>query len=84
MHFVEFWHGVTGHDPRWLYIDSQVVDYPELSRIAARGIYFITIRRRGAAILRRLEAPPRARRGAAPCWIRRGGAIRRSVTSMSR
>src|SRR3954452_782955 len=60
MHFVEFWHAVTGHDPRWLYIDSKVVDYPELSRIAARGIYFITIRRRGAAILRRLEALPRS------------------------
>src|SRR3954451_15814074 len=58
MHFVEFWHAVTGHDPRWLYIDSKVVDYPELSRIAARGIHFITIRRRGAAILRRLEALP--------------------------
>src|SRR3954452_15966873 len=35
MRFVEFWHAVTGHDPRWLYIDSKVVDYPELSRIDA-------------------------------------------------
>jgi hypothetical protein len=60
MRFVEFWHAVTGHDPRWLYIDSKVVDYPELSRIDARGIHFITIRRRGAAILRRLEALPRS------------------------
>ena len=60
MHFVEFWHAVTGHDPRWLYIDSKVVDYPELSRIAARGIHFITIRRRGAAILRRLQSLPRS------------------------
>jgi hypothetical protein len=60
MHFVEFWHAVTGHDPRWLYIDSKVVDYPELSRINARGIHFITIRRRGAAILRRLAALPRS------------------------
>ena len=60
MHFVESWQAVTGHDPRWLYIDSRVVDYPELSRIAARGIHFITIRRRGAAILRRLEALPRS------------------------
>jgi hypothetical protein len=65
MRFVEFWHAVTGHDLRWLYIDSKVVDYPELSRIAARGIHFITIRRRGAAILRRLEAlPPSAWTGA--------------------
>jgi hypothetical protein len=60
MRFVEFWHAITGHDPRWLYIDSKVVDYAELSRINARGIHFITIRRRGAAILRRLEALPRS------------------------
>ena len=33
MRFVEFWHAVTGHDPRWLYFDSKVVDYPELSRV---------------------------------------------------
>jgi hypothetical protein len=60
MRFVEFWHAVTGHDPCWLYIDSKVVDYPELSRINTRGIHFITIRRRGAAILRRLAARPRS------------------------
>lgn len=60
MRFVEFWKGITGHDPRWLYMDSKVVDYPELSRINARGIHFITIRRRGAAILRRLAARPRS------------------------
>lgn len=65
MRFVEFWRAITDRDPRWLYIDSKVVDYPELSRINARGIHFITIRRRGAAILRRLEArPPSAWTGA--------------------
>jgi hypothetical protein len=61
MRFVEFWHGVTGHDPQWLYFDSKVVPYPELSRINQRGISFITIRRRGAAVIRRLRAlPPRS------------------------
>lgn len=60
MRFVDFWQAVTGNDPRWLYIDSKVVDYAELSRINARGIHFITIRRRGAAILRRLAALPRS------------------------
>ena len=29
MRFVEFWHGLTGHDPQWLYFDSKVVPYPE-------------------------------------------------------
>jgi hypothetical protein len=60
MRFVDFWHEVTGHDPAWLYFDSKAADYPELSRIHARGIHFITIRRRGAATLRRLEALPRS------------------------
>lgn len=60
MRFVAFWHEVAGHDPAWLYFDSKVVDYPELSRVNARGIRFITIRRRGAATLRRLEALPRS------------------------
>jgi hypothetical protein len=60
MRFVEFWHTVTGSDPRWLYFDSKVADYPELSRIDGRGIHFVTIRRRGAALLRRLARQPAA------------------------
>jgi hypothetical protein len=60
MRFVEFWHAVTGQDPQWLYFDSKLVDYPELSNINKRGIHFITIRRRGAGILRRLDALPRS------------------------
>jgi hypothetical protein len=55
MRFVEFWQGITGHDPQWLYFDSKVVPYPELSRVNQRGIYFVTIRRRGAAVVRRLR-----------------------------
>jgi hypothetical protein len=58
MRFVEFRHTVTGSDPRWLYFDSKVVDYPELSRINERGIHFVTIRRRGVALLRRLGRQP--------------------------
>jgi hypothetical protein len=55
MRFVEFWHTVTGTDPQWLYFDSKLIDYAEMSRVNQRGIRFVTIRRRGAAILRRLE-----------------------------
>jgi hypothetical protein len=58
MRFVEFWHGITGHDPQWLYFDSKLVPYAELARINERHIWFVTIRRRGAAILRRLRAVP--------------------------
>jgi hypothetical protein len=59
MRFVAFGHTLTGQDPRWLSCDSKLVDYPELSNVNRRGIHCITIRRRGAAILRRLDALPR-------------------------
>jgi hypothetical protein len=58
MRFVEFWRGLTGHDPEWLYFDSKVVPYPELSHVNQRGIHFVTIRRRGAAVVRRLRRLP--------------------------
>jgi hypothetical protein len=58
MRFVEFWHGLTGSDPEWLYFDSRVVPYAELSRLNERGIWFITIRRRGGALMRRLRQLP--------------------------
>jgi len=58
MRFVDFWRTVAGSDPKWLYLDSRVADYPELSRINGRGIHFVTIRRRGAALLRRLGRQP--------------------------
>ena len=61
MRFVEFWHQITGHDPQWLYFDSKVVPNPELSRVNQRGIHFVTIRRRGTTVIRRLYAlPPQA------------------------
>ena len=56
--FVEFWHTIAGRDPQWLYFDSKLAPYPELSRVNQRGIWFVTIRRRGAAVLRRLHALP--------------------------
>jgi hypothetical protein len=58
MRFVEFWHELTGHDPRWLYFDSKVTTYAELNRLNERDVRFITIRRRGAAVVRRLRALP--------------------------
>src|SRR3954452_14803158 len=65
MRFVEFWHAVTGQDPQWLYFDSKLVPYSELSRLNQRGIRFVTIRRRGAAVIRRLRGlPSTAWRGA--------------------
>jgi hypothetical protein len=58
MRFVAFWHTITATDPQWLYFDSKLIDYAEMSRVNQRKIHFVTIRRRGAAILRRLERRP--------------------------
>ena len=58
MRFVEFWHAITGTDPQWLYFDSKLIDYPEMSHVNQRGIYFVTIRRRGADIVKRLKQRP--------------------------
>jgi hypothetical protein len=58
LRFVEFWHELTGADPVWLYFDSKVTTYPELSRLSQRGVWFVTIRRRGAAVVRRLRRLP--------------------------
>ena len=58
LRFVEFWHDVTGQDPEWLYFDSKLTSYAELSRLNERGVYFATIRRRGPALLKRLRGRP--------------------------
>jgi hypothetical protein len=60
LRFVEFWHTTTGTNPEWLYFDSKLTEYPELSLLNQRGIFFITIRRRGSALLRRLDRLPAA------------------------
>jgi hypothetical protein len=56
--FVEFWKELTGSDPSWLYFDSKVTTYPELSQLNQRGVFFATIRRRGEAVVRRLQRLP--------------------------
>ncbi len=58
LRFVEFWHDVLGRDPEWLYFDSKLTTYAELSRLNQRGVHFVTIRRRGAALLKKLHAWP--------------------------
>lgn len=60
LRFTDFWHELTGSDPAWLYFDSKVTTYPELCRLNQRGVWFVTIRRRGAAVVRRLRRLPAA------------------------
>lgn len=55
LRFVEYWKDLTGRNPEWLYFDSKLTTYAELSKLNSRGIHFVTIRRRGSAILKRLD-----------------------------
>lgn len=61
LRFVEFWREVTGENPAWLYFDSKLTTYEELSRVNEQGVYFATIRRRGANLLARLAELPASR-----------------------
>jgi hypothetical protein len=49
---------LTGADPAWLDFDSTVTTYPELGRLHRRGVWFVTIRRRGTAVVRRPRPLP--------------------------
>ena len=60
LQFVDFWQDTTGAPPPHLVFDSQLTTYPVLDRLDKRGIRFITLRRRGPAQLRQLEAVPHA------------------------
>lgn len=55
LRFVDYWRDLTGQNPEWLYFDSKLTTYAELSELNLRGVYFVTIRRRGSAILKRLQ-----------------------------
>lgn len=58
LHFIDFWHDLTGKKPHWLYFDSKLTTYAELSQVNAQTVSFVTIRRRGTSILNRLAALP--------------------------
>jgi hypothetical protein len=58
LRFVKFWRNLSGKNPRWLYFDSKLTTYTELSQVANKDIWFTTIRRRGSSILRRLDGLP--------------------------
>jgi hypothetical protein len=62
LRFIEFWRKLMGHNPQWLYFDSKLTTYAELSEITKqKDIYFVTIRRRGSSIIRRLLTLPDSR-----------------------
>jgi transposase/alkylated DNA nucleotide flippase Atl1 len=56
--FADHWKAQTGHYPARLLFDGRVTTYAELNALEQRQIGFITIRRRGSGMLRRLEKIP--------------------------
>jgi len=60
LHFIQYWKGVTGIKPDWLYFDSKLTTYPILSRLNEQGVSFITIRRRGTRVVRQIIERPAA------------------------
>ncbi len=62
LRFIDFWKKLMGRFPQWLYFDSKLTTYAELSEINRKpDVRFVTIRRRGNSILRRLCALPEDR-----------------------
>ena len=59
LRFIDFWQNIMGKNPEWLYFDSKLTTYEELSQVAKRnGVFFVTIRRRGTSIIKRLLSIP--------------------------
>ena len=75
--FADHWHTLTGHYPSRLLFDSRATTYANLSELTRRGVGFITIRRRGSAMLRRIRALPA--RQWHPCQVTQAKGKRRSV-----
>ena len=59
LRFIEFWFDLMGQRPQWLYFDSKLTTYDELSQInQMKDVSFATIRRRGSSILKRISKVP--------------------------
>jgi transposase len=56
--FVDHWKQQRGEYPRRVLFDSRATTYPHLHELNERHVGFITIRRRGAAMLRRVGELP--------------------------
>jgi hypothetical protein len=53
--FTDYWKGQTGAYPQELLFDGRVTSYEHLAELDRRQVGFITVRRRGSAMLRRVE-----------------------------
>src|SRR5262245_15806517 len=53
--FTDYWKEQTGAYPQELLFDSRVTTYEHLAQLESRQVGFITVRRRGSAMLRRVK-----------------------------
>lgn len=58
LRFVEYWRERTGRAPEELVFDSKLTTYPNLSKLNAQGINFITLRRRSQKMLAAIHQEP--------------------------
>jgi hypothetical protein len=58
--FIEFWKKRTGQLPKELIFDSKLTTYANLDWLNQHDIEFITLRRRGSALLHELQSRPRS------------------------
>ena len=58
--FVDHWKKQTRHYPARVLFDSRATTYPQLQELNRRRVGFITIRRRGVAMVRRVRELPAA------------------------
>lgn len=56
--FADYWQRVAGGDPGLLVFDSKLTTYAVLSELTARGIRWLTLRERGAKLIRDLAGRP--------------------------
>jgi transposase len=56
--FCEFWQRTTGQLPGLLVFDSQLTTHQQLAALDEQGVGFITLRRRGSALMAQLAALP--------------------------
>jgi len=75
--FADHWKQRHGRYPARIILDSRATVYAGLSELNQRGVGFITIRRRGAAMLRRVAAEPAA--AWRPCQVIQAGRRPRKV-----
>jgi transposase-like protein len=54
--FCDHWRAVSGHDPKMLVMDQKVTNQSVLGELGGRGVKFLTLRMRSAALIRHINS----------------------------